>query len=170
MVVLFSWILCIEFVKASIILSFWSLTTCAAKKTITRIASATRVKGAASTPSTRAPFTYRSYPRMMVATRAFTTTWTWWAIFADRVTCWNIGLMLSIITAISRRVRIDLLLPTHFFTSAIFFLIHMSHEGSTKYKEGKGDSNLWPIVHSTSILTTRPRHPWFHFCHLNCYY
>lgn len=32
----------------------------------------------------------------------------------------------------------------------------MSHGGSTKYKECEGDSNLLPIVHGTSILTTRP--------------
>ena len=28
-------------------------------------------------------------------------------------------------------------------------------------KKERGDSNLWPIAHNTSILTTRPRHPWF---------
>ena len=28
------------------------------------------------------------------------------------------------------------------------------------YKEGEGNSNLWHIVHNTSILTTRPKHHW----------
>ena len=30
-------------------------------------------------------------------------------------------------------------------------------------KKGRGDSNLWPIIHNTSILTTRPRHPWYYW-------
>ena len=49
------------------------------------------------------------------------------------------------------------------YENAIFSFIHMSHEGGTKYKEGEGGFEpvrLWPIVHNTSILTTRLIHPW----------